>query len=73
MNNTRPISISALICRSLAASVNSFAMTDAMVYCGANKDRDIVGLFPMTIVTAIVSPKARPSPSMMAPMIPTRA
>ena len=44
-----------------------------MVYCGANSDSEIRGLFPITIVTAIVSPSARPKPSMMAPTIPVRA
>jgi len=32
----------------------------------------ICGLLPMTIVTAIVSPIARPKPSMIAPKIPVR-
>ena len=70
--STRPISISACRCRSSVASVNSFAMTAAMVYCGAKSDQEIVGLFPITIVTAIVSPSARPKPSMMAPTMPVR-
>ena len=30
------------------------------------------GLLPMTIVTAIVSPSARPKPSMIAPRTPVR-
>ncbi len=32
--------------------------------------RETCGLLPMTIVTAIVSPRARPKPSMIAPRIP---
>jgi hypothetical protein len=48
-------------------------MTAAIVYCGANSDSDTRGLFPITIVTAIVSPSARPKPSMTPPMMPVRA
>src|SRR5678815_4180965 len=47
-------------------------MTAAIVYCGAKRDHDTCGLLPMTIVTAIVSPIARPKPSMIAPKIPVR-
>src|SRR5439155_22714356 len=73
MKSTRPISTSAWRYSSSAASANSFAMTAAIVYCGANNDSDTFGLFPITIVTAIVSPSARPNPSIMAPTIPVRA
>ena len=73
MKSTRPISISADRYSASAASVNSFAMTAAIVYCGAKSDSDTCGLFPITIVTAIVSPSARPKPSMTAPMMPVRA
>ena len=45
-------------------------MTAAMVYCGLNSDNATIGALPMTIVTAIVSPRARPRPSMIAPMMP---
>ena len=55
------------------ASANSLAMTADIVYCGANSDALIFGLFPMTIVTAIVSPSARPNPSITAPTMPVRA
>ena len=48
-------------------------MTAAMVYCGANSDVEALGLFPITIVTAMVSPSARPKPSITAPMMPVRA
>ena len=73
MNRTSPISTSADRCSSSAASANSLATTAAIVYCGANSDAEIFGLFPITIVTAIVSPSARPKPSITAPMIPVRA
>ena len=54
-----------------SASVNSLASTAAIVYCGANERRRIpAGVFPITIVTAIVSPSARPKPSMTAPTMP---
>ena len=73
MNSTRPISTRAARYSASAASVNSLAMTADIVYCGANSDAAICGLFPITIVTAIVSPSARPNPSMTAPMMPVRA
>ena len=72
-NRTSPISTSACRCRSSVASVNSLAITAAIVYCGAYSDVVICGLLPITIVTAIVSPSARPKPSMTAPMMPVRA
>ena len=40
MNSTRPISIERMQIESSAASVNSFAMTAAIVYCGAKSDAD---------------------------------
>ena len=73
MNSTRPISTSADRYSSSAASANSLATTAAIVYCGANSDSDTFGLLPITIVTAIVSPRARPKPSITAPMMPVRA
>ena len=72
MNSSSPISISACRYRSSAASLNSFAITAAIVYCGAKTESDSLGVLPITIVTAMVSPSARPKPSMMAPMMPTR-
>ena len=72
-NSTRPISTSAFRYRSSVASVNSLAITAAIVYCGAYSDHEICGLFPISIVTAIVSPSARPNPSMIAPMMPVLA
>ncbi len=41
-----------------------------MEYPCWNTDRKISGRFPMTIVTAIVSPNARPRPRIVAPKIP---
>src|SRR5262245_43911166 len=69
---SKPISTSAETYRSDVASVNSLAMTLAMVYPGANSDAATSGRLPITIVTAMVSPRARPSPSRMAPMRPDR-
>ena len=40
---------------------------------GWNNDVVTCGLFPITMVTAIVSPKALPKPSITAPMMPVRA
>ena len=52
------------------ASVNSLAMTAAIEYPGWNSERRASGRFPMTIVTAIVSPNARPRPRIVAPKMP---
>src|SRR6185437_14852120 len=60
-NNTSPISINADKYRLLAASVNSFAITLAIVFPGAKILFGITLVFPITIVTAIVSPNALPS------------
>src|SRR5580704_12302851 len=56
-----------------SAPPNLIGQTPAMVYPGENRDFTICGLFPMTMVTAIVSPRARPKPRMMPPMMPARA
>src|SRR5437762_12364261 len=69
-NSVAPTAISADKWRSLVASLNSFAINDAIVYPGANNDADISGRFPITMVTAIVSPRARPRPSIIPPMMP---
>src|ERR1700674_4647088 len=55
------------------ASLNSLAMTLASVYPGWKIDGGISGRLPMTIVTATVSPRARPRASIVAPKIPARA
>src|SRR5207237_7518583 len=51
MKRSRPISISACKYSSSAASVNSLAMTAAMVYCGLNSDAVTCGELPMTMGT----------------------
>ena len=53
------------------ASVNSLASAEAMLFPGAISDFDSWCALPITKVTAIVSPSARPRPSMMPPMTPT--
>ncbi len=55
------------------ASANSLAMAAAMVYPGANSEAAISWRLPITMVTAMVSPRARPRPSTTAPMMPDRA
>ena len=52
---------------SVVASVNSLAITLASVYPGLKRDAAICGVLPITIVTAIVSPRARPKPRITAP------
>src|SRR5512146_3197013 len=73
MNRPAPTAISDDRSRSLVASLNSFAISDAIVYPGANSEAEMSCALPITIVTAIVSPSARPSPRMIPPMIPERA
>ena len=53
--------------------MNSLAMVAEMVVPGANSDADILCALPITKVTAMVSPSARPSPSKIAPITPIRA
>src|SRR5439155_20149037 len=72
-NSNNPTSISAATYKSVVASVNSLASTLAMVYDGARIEAEISGRLPITMVTAMVSPSARPSPSTTAPKIPERA
>src|SRR5262249_34606625 len=57
----------------LLASRKLLAIFDGIVAAGANKDARICAVFPITIVTAIVSPSARPSPSIVAPTMPLLA
>jgi len=52
------------------ASLNDVAIFDAIVWVWSNSEFGIASLFPMTMVTAIVSPRARPKPSITAPMMP---
>src|SRR5882762_3168833 len=72
-NSTSPNSISALKYKLPVASENSFARTAAMEYPGEKREAEIVGLLPMTMVTAIVSPSARASARNTEPKIPMRA
>jgi hypothetical protein len=73
INKTSAISINELRYISSVASAKFAASTDAIVYAGSKSDADICGEFPITIVTAIVSPIARPSPRTTAPAIPDAA
>ena len=52
------------------ASANSLAITLASVAAGLNSDAEISAELPITIATAIVSPSARPSPRIIAPITP---
>ncbi len=72
-NSTSPNSISALRYKSPVASVNSLAITAAIVYPGANREALMCGSFPITIVTAMVSPRARAKARKIEPMMPSRA
>ena len=54
------------------ASVNSLAMAAEIVVPGASIEAEMRWALPMTKVTAMVSPRARPRPSMTPPMTPTR-
>ena len=67
-NRMQPSAISALSCRP-TASLNSLAMREAMVEPGSKIESDRRLALPITKVTAMVSPSARPSPSMIAPMM----
>ena len=68
-NNRKPSANSVVRCRS-AASPNSLASTEAMDVPGENSEVGMRLALPITKVTAMVSPSARPSPSMTPPMTP---
>src|SRR5262249_6724895 len=70
-NSSRPSSVSADSGRP-DASGYWFAIWLASVCAGANSDHFRCELLPITIVTAIVSPRARPRPSRIAPTRPDR-
>src|SRR5690606_2027544 len=70
-NSSSPSAISADTYSSPCASANSLASAEEMVLPGMNRDRPSTWALPMTKVTAMVSPRARPSPSMMPPTTPT--
>src|SRR5699024_9726490 len=69
----RPVAMRAERCSSPTASANSLAMMLAIVAAGANNPVGKSVRLPMTMVTAIVSPRARPSERTTPPMIPARA
>ena len=69
----RPSSISADVCRPGPASANSLASADVMLLPGEKSDTLSSRLvLPITNVTAIVSPSARPRPSITPPITPVR-
>jgi len=67
-NNTRPQCQKRRDIGSPKASANSFARVAEMVVPGARRETLRRCAFPMTNVTAMVSPSARPSPSIIAPI-----
>ena len=64
--------IRADVCMAAVASVNSLAMVEAMVEPESNRLLGKACELPMMKVTAMVSPRARPRPSITAPMAPRR-
>src|SRR5690625_2276151 len=68
-NRIRPSSSSADFCMP-PASLNSLARADAIEFDGENREDGRLNALPMTNVTAMVSPSARPRPSMMPPITP---
>src|SRR6266496_4343326 len=71
-NSISPTSNSADKYMFVVASLNSLAIAAAIVYAGCSSDSAMSWRLPITIVTAIVPPKARPRPRMTAPMRPAR-
>ena len=61
------------VCRPTDASLNVVAILEAIVWAWSNSESGMSWALPMTMVTAIVSPSARPRPRMTAPTIPERA
>ena len=59
--------------RKPSASPNWFAMMEAMLLPVAVRDPGMLFVFPISIVTVIVSPKARPMAKMYAENIPDPA
>src|SRR5207244_247782 len=66
-NNTRPRARRAEVCRPVA-SLNSLAMVEDRVEPESNRLLGKLCELPMMKVTAMVSPRARPRPSITAPM-----
>ena len=70
-NSTTPSPMSAARCMPVA-SPNSLAMTPAIVSPDEKRCVVICALEPIVSATAIVSPIARPRPSITAPTMPAR-
>src|SRR5205809_476294 len=70
---TSPSSMSALSSSGSVAFRKLLAIQLAIVCPWSNREMEIALRFPIVIVTAIVSPTARPRPRMTAPKIPARA
>src|SRR6266705_2511380 len=70
---TSPSSMSALSSSGSVAFRKLFAIQLAMVCVWSKREMEIALRFPIVMVTAIVSPTARPRPRMIAPKIPARA
>src|ERR1041384_3814067 len=71
-NRISPTSNSADRYRFVVASENSLAIAAAIVYAGWNNETPMSWRLPITIVTAIVSPSARPRPRINPPTSPGR-
>jgi hypothetical protein len=69
----RPIATSDCVWSPPLASLNVTAILDAMVWAWSKIDTGMSWPLPITIVTAIVSPSARPRPRIAAPTTPERA
>src|SRR5258707_621556 len=70
---TSPSAISDCKYKSPVASVNSLAITAAIEQPGAKSEAAILGVLPITMVTAMVSPRARASARKIEPMMPVFA
>src|SRR5438093_1851305 len=70
---TSPSSMRALSSSGSVAFRKLFAIQLAMVCPWSKREMEIALRFPIVMVTAIVSPTARPRPRMMAPKLPPRA
>ncbi len=71
-NRMKPRANSEEVNRPGSASANWLAIIAEMVVPWASNEDWILVALPMTKVTAIVSPSARPSASMAPPITPTR-
>ena len=71
-NKIKAAYMRAATCKPLA-SANWFAKREDTVLEGANTEVSILLEFPISIVTAIVSPNALPNANMIPPIIPEEA